>query len=275
MYLRYTSFALLALLLLSCGNSNDNGRGAIRLGDSSTIVTETDNAHLGDFVTDIQSRIVASDTGFASGQGTGDTSKPAEAASPTSAPGSAPAGNELNVAFKDVTISIRGIQTKTYRNQDLQKANGATYQLAGGDLNGKQLRITGGTIQKVSQRYTTAVTAKTLHGTLNLDALSSTTDWTPLKATGNNAYTISGFAPNQLQYKQASPAQIRSAVARAVRGKRLSRRAAQQVENELRHVSAINQQPLSVALRSVMFKVEGKDAKGKGFQKQVRIDMPL
>jgi len=45
--------------------------------------------------------------------------------------------------------------------------------------------------------------------------------------------------------------------------------------NSLHNVRSLDQKPLFVVLRSVMWKIDGKDAQGKIFSKQLRVDIPL
>ena len=45
--------------------------------------------------------------------------------------------------------------------------------------------------------------------------------------------------------------------------------------NTAKNVRAANQAPAKVVLRSVMWRIEGKDAGGKNFNKELRIDIPL
>lgn len=291
MSLRYPAIlASAALITLFSCNMRDNTRshGSIRLGDSSTIVTETDSQYLRDLVTDFNPTIPehteepASDTASkpAPQQATDTTTAPAQAtAQPTAEEkpkqeATQPQGNGLTVAFKDVTIFIPGITVKTYRTQNLEKANGASYQLTGGKLPGNQIKITSGTVTKVSQRYQTVVMIKNSLGTLPLDALNSTTDWQALPG-GRNGYNITGLDSRHLQYSRANNAQIKKALERAMRAHRISRRKEREWLNSIARVRAVNQPPLSVTLRSVMWKIEGKDARGRSFQKQVRIDLPI
>ncbi|HRO41332.1 MAG TPA: hypothetical protein PL009_00765 [Flavipsychrobacter sp.] len=268
---------LLGVLLFfaACGDDKKSSGGPIVLGDSSTIVTETDTKFLSDYVDDI--RTAAKDTLAVSNQ----TTEPQEESTQPAAqvenqpaeaktPAEEPKGNGLKIAFKEVTIFIPNVETRTYRKQDLQKAHGATYQWLNGKITGNQLQISGATINKVSQRYITKVAAKTELGTLQIDALGTTTDWKPLKGS-NNKYLITGL--EKPEAKSVTPAQIRLAVSRAARNKRMSRQNIQKWEQEVRSVRSVNQAPFHISLRSVMWKIEGKDSQGKPFQKQVRIDI--
>jgi hypothetical protein len=268
------SFFLLMLTLLlaaGCNRDKKQSNGPIILGDSTSIVTETDPEYLTDYVDDIQLRTINYDTTSTIKE---DTST-AATAQPDGQNAPAADGKGLTIAFKGVTVLIPGIEARSLREQNLETASGASYQLTDGTLNGKELRFSGGaTVTEVSQRYMTIVLAKTDLGTLQLDRLDNLTDWKPLTGS-NNAYTISGLDQDKLEYEKASSAQIRSAVERAARNKRFSRGNIRRWVHEVRNVRSVNQSPLHVVLRSVMWKIEGQDANGKPFHKQVRIDIPI
>jgi hypothetical protein len=272
------------LLVASCNSNTKSGNhGPIVLGDSATIVTETDSQNLRDFVTDLQPATppAAKEEDTATQAATLDTAqKPQEQTAKTTPPPAKeieakkePAVNGLNVAFKEVTVSIPNIGTKSFRNQNPQRANGVTYQLTTGNLNNNQIKITNGSVTTVSQRYETMVVVKNDLGVLPLESLTTNTDWQPLKGRGN-VYTISGLAPSALTCDKASPAEIRNAVTRAARRQRMSRSGQRDWLNSIRNVRAVNQRPLTIVLRSVEWKIAGKTANGKSFQKQLRIDIP-
>lgn len=275
------SLLVLAGLLISLSSCEDDKKsknhGAIVLNDPTTIVTETDSQYLQDFVGEIKP--VAQPVVAEEAPALADTARavtPAEepkAETPKEAP--APAGGKgLSVAFNEVTIFVPDIETRTYNKADLKKANGATYEITKGVLNGNQLKITAGQVTKVSQRYKTTVVVKNELGTLPLETLSQTTGWKDLKGS-NNTYKLTGLANNELAYEKASRNAIRNAVSKAVRSKRMSRANEQKWMNSVKNVKSANQKPLVVVLRSVMWKIDGKDSKGRVFQKQLRIDIPL
>lgn len=274
-----------SLLIASCNyNGNSGNQRPIVLGDSATIVTETDSQNLKDFVTDLHP--VESTTPESDSSAKPDTaSQPAATAAapaqqPQTPPPAAkakeekeePVGNGLNVAFKDVTVFIPNIVTRSTHNQNPQRSNGATYEFVSGNLNGNQIRLSGSTAT-VSQRYGTMVVVKNELGTLPLENLTTTTNWEPLRGRNNN-YIISGLDPSRLTYPKASPGAIRNAVIKAARRQRMSRRREQEWLNSIRRVRTANQKPLVTVLHNVEWKIQGKNAKGQQYQKELRIDIP-
>lgn len=267
--------AAIFVSLTACKDGVTKSHGPIVLGDSSVIVTETDTKYLEDFVNDIQQN--TADTVAASEPGTtkdtAQTEAPKEQAKPQpQPPAQALKGNGLTVEFKDITVFIPGVSSKN--NNSKHNGNSAAYGLSGGELNGSQLQISGGTVQKVTQRYTTSVVLDDDLGTFVLEQLNHTSAWTPLKGNGSNYY-ITGLDDRHLEHSNASGNAIRTAVQRAARAKRLSRKKENELLNNVRNVRSVNQKPLEVVLRTVVWQIEGKDAKGKSFRKELRIDMPI
>lgn len=272
--MRQGIFYLLLLFFVgffSCNNAqNPNAGKPIVLGDPSTIVTETDSQYLQDFVADInlikapQPEVVNTPAPTADTA----TAKPAETAPEP------PKENGLTVKFKEVTVFIPDIETKTYGDQNTENANGASYEITKGELQGNELKIINGTVEKVSQRYQTVVYAKNDLGILMLESLNDIDEWRPVKGS-NNVYPIKGLGKRELDYKKPSKAAIRAAVAKAVKNARLSKAKQNKWISSLKNVSSVKQKPLHVELRSVMWKIDGKDASGKHFQKQLRIDIPI
>lgn len=273
-------------LLQGCGSDNPNRGKPIVLGDQSTIVTETDSQYLQDFVADIkpaqpvvQQEAPKEDTiakqVAAEKEAVPQQEQPKkEELKEESKEASVPKGNGLNIAFKEVSLLIPNINTRSYKQQDTKKANGVSYELVSGNLNGNQIKTGGSKVTKVSQRYQTVIAVKNDMGTLVLESLNRTTDWQTLKG-GNNVYTISGLDTKHLQYLKATPAAIRNAVSRAARNKRMSRANEQKWVKSVSRVRDANDKPLVIILRSVMWKIEGKGADGKPYQKQLRIDIPV
>jgi hypothetical protein len=278
MRLRFLHIFSLAGLLLasSCNESPKSAEGGpIVLGDPSTIVTETDTQYLRDMVMDFKPVPVAAPVADTTLAPT-DTVRPAQEATALSntAPvepietGQQPApanGKGLKIDLGETTLFIAGIEAK---------GKGTSFQLRSGTLNGKEIKISGGRVEKISQRYQTVVVAQNNLGTLVLDNLNTTTGWQPLRGT-SNTYSITGLDAKKLAAPRVSPSSIQNAVSRAAKKKRMSKKAEQKWLSAVRKVRSANQKPLSVKLRSVMWKIDGKDSKGKPFSKQVRIDLPV
>jgi hypothetical protein len=269
----------ITLMLASCDDSKPAGNGPITLGDSSSIVTESDEQQLKDLVTDLQPVIPPSegaDEGTAA-EPAKDTTKtattaPAVPEKPAAAP-ALPNTPGMKAEFGEVTVMLPGIEVKQAGNKNLQRANGAVYTLVSGSIEQATLRVSGN-VTKVSQRYHTVVIMKSNYGPIPLEQLSVTTRWEQMKG-GNNAFPVAGLDTKSLEYYDADASDIRNAVQRAAQRRRLSRKKVQELVSSVRNVRSANQKPMTVVLRSVMWKVDGKDQNGRTFSKQIRIDVPL
>ena len=284
--IKYIALVILAGSFFSCNNMQSKNHGPIVLGDSATIVTENDPEKLHDLVTDLKPEIKTADTKdsaeaaekAAAQQRAEDSAKkkPEVVAAATPKTPAAPAqlsGNGLKADFGNVTVLIPNVNAKLSGKANLSKTNGAVYSYVSGTLPGNQIQVSSG-VTKVAQRYQTVVAVKNQLGTLPLETLSTTTPWQALKGTGN-AYKITGLEEKMLEYAEANKNAIHAAVTKSCRRHRMSRRKTQEWEASVHNVRSVNQKPMYVILRSVMWKIDGKDASGKAFSKQIRVDMPL
>ncbi len=283
----YIAFIASAVLLFSCNNIQSKNHGPIVLGDSSTIVTEKDPEKLRDLVTDLQPKIKTADIKDSveaakkiETKPVADTPKNTAATTsvtPTPVKQVAPSvqlsGNGIKADFKVATVLIPNVTAKLSGKANLEKASGAVFSFVSGTIAGNQLQVTPG-VTKVSQRYQTVIAVKNNLGTLPLESLSTTTAWQSLSGS-NNIYKITGLDAKSLDYSEANRGEIRNAVAKSARKHHFSRRKTQEWEESVRNARAVNQKPCYIILRSVMWKIDGKDANGKAFSRQVRVDMPL
>jgi len=261
---------------LSCKDMPAQNHGPIRLGDSSTIVTENDPQKLQDLVTDLQPVIPPSvdDKDTTAPPKQADTIAAKDTKSVAAATEKKqPNGAGLSADFDDVSLFVQNLNAKQVGNKSLTHANGAVYIYTGGDVNGNMLKVTGN-VTKVLQRYQVAVVLKNSMGTLPLETLSNTTDWAPMVGS-NNTYRISGLDAKSLENPDANASEIRKAVAKAAQRRHYSRKKVEEWVSSVRNTRSVRQKPLYITLRSVMWKIDGKDSKGKAFSKQVRLDMPL
>ena len=265
------------IFIFSCKDVPTKNHGPIKLGDSSTIVTESDSQRLQDLVTDLTPVIPSNIPPDTAKEETKTdtvqkTSASATAAATPAAP--VPSGPGLKAEFKEVTIMIPGLEAKQSGKSNLMNANGAVYTWTSGNINGNVVRTTGN-VNKVSQRYQSVVLLKGRNGNLPLEELSVTTPWQQVNG-GNGSYAIKGLGENDLKFEDADASDIRNAVTKACRQRHLSKKKTDEWMAVLgKNVRSANQKPLVVTLRSVMWKIDGKDQKGKIFSKQIRIDVPM
>lgn len=274
------------LLWGSCATSSNTGKPIV-LGDTSLIITETDSQYLQDFVQDVKpSSVSSAPTDSVQSTPAPDTVAAAQhpAAKPESSPVKQEPGNEdekatavpndgLAIIFKNISIVISDIKARSGSSEKaIANAGSVTYQLTRGTLNGKQIKVSGGTVESISQRVQSETSVKNNLGTLELPSLAATSGWTKLKGS-KNTYTITGLTASQLPEPRISPASLRNAVSRAAKAQRMKKAKEQQWLAAIKNVRSAGQKPLRLALKSVTWKIDGKDASGKRYSKQVRIDI--
>ena len=274
------SVLLSAILFASCGgNNNPTGKApAIQMGDPATIVTETDSQYLTDIVTDLNmssSRpvtIASKEEAPAPAADTNAVTQETPAAAPAETP--MPTGQGLSVPFPQVQFFIPGIATKTYKEPNLETDYGASYELTAGELQGNTITIKGAVIEEVYMRYQTIIVARNELGTLPLESLRKLTDWKKVKG-NNGVYKIDGLQKGKLEGLKVANKAIRNAVTRDAKSRNWSRSGVQKWLNAVRRTNNTSQKPMHTELRSVMWKVNGKDANGRPFTRQLRIDVPI
>lgn len=265
--MRLTIPVMTLLLFTACNNEVQQHEGPIVLGDSSTIVTETDPKYMEDMVADLTPKplipVAAPEATSVQTQDTAVTSTTATPAiTPTNSKG-------MTLAFKEVTLFIPGIETYSYKQQDLSKTNSATYELRGGKLAGNEIEVTKGNVTKVSQRYQTQLALQSGGKTLLLSSLGNyLSGWEQISSNGSKI-PLKGLDQKSIDYRKVSAAQVRSAVQKTARSQRLSKAETANWEKVALTYKSNNQSPAQVVLTAVMWRVEGK-----GFWKEIRMDVP-
>jgi hypothetical protein len=92
----------------------------------------------------------------------------------------------------------------------------------------------------------------------------------------NGQFNIKGLGKKELRYdKKFTANALKNAVQKLARSTKMSKKEEQKLLTAIRTVRSANQAPCSIALQSVVWKISGKDAKGKSLDKEVRIDINL
>lgn len=275
--LHITVILAIVVSLTACGdNAQQSKAPPIKMGDPSTIITETDTQYLADvvpdlnFTTDRPVTIASTKPDSIIQQAATDST---QLATTTTEEAPVITGKGLKVPFPQVTFFIPGIETKTYKEPNLETDYGASYELTEGSLFNNKITITAAEINEVYMRYQTIIVARNKIGTLPLESLRKLTDWKKQKGS-NNVYEID-LNPNKLEGIVVSNKAIRNAVTRDARARNWTRNGIRQWQNALSKVRNTKQKPMHTELRSVMWKVTGKDANGRPFTRQLRIDVPV
>lgn len=276
---QFTSFLFVAaafFYLTSCSGDLDSGnthQGPIVLGDSSTIVTETDTAYLNDQVADIEpQQLIQHATQEPAATSKEQPPLPKETPKPAAATEETPSHiNGLTIDFgQGVHVSFSGIATREFQQQNPEKEAGVSYAITSGDLPESNLIISGLKSIKVLQRYQSELLLKSGREKLSLQNMGSyLSEWQNISGNG------SSFSLNSLQnikYKSVSHNTIRNGVRAAARSGHLSRSATNFWIDAIRRTRSANDAPCQVELDNVQWQISGKTASGKSFHKTIRLE---
>jgi hypothetical protein len=236
------------------------------------IVSETDPQYLSDNVTDLvpPKAEVSVDTPEVKA----DAPKEKEPEAPVAQNVIADQGKGLTVPFKGLSISIPGVDVRNAKQVDWNTAKGVAYTFEKGNLANATLQFKGASIIKVMQRYQTVALVKTAKGkNLKLNSIPTySSEWQALKGNANT-FAIAGINEKDLKFDQKFSLQAaKNAVQKSARDNKVNRKEEDELLNSVNKSRSYNQEPLSVALKSITWKITAKDATGKTFEKELRID---
>jgi hypothetical protein len=260
------------LLISSCGNSPDTqNREPIKLGDSSTIITEKDSQYLKDDVMDlVPTQRLNIDTTVAAPKKDKEVTIRDTAVAP--AKEQTAAGYTIN--FGDAKIVMAGLQAKDARKQNAEREDGLTYSLRSGNIASSKLYIYGVKNATIKQRYQSRLMLKSNLGSVDLRDLGLyTSGWNtvPASQSGTTA-TINLSSLNNIGYTQVNNNKIKNATDRELRKRRTNSRTIQNWMKEIKRVRNADDEPCDIILDNVQWQISGTDAKGKAFHKTIRID---
>src|SRR5690606_36286169 len=170
---KYSLFALIGISCcwISCNeNQQSSSQGeAIVLGDSSTIVTETDSAYLQEVVADFKEPVPETGLEPEAPAPKADTAKTIQEITKATLP-------EIKGFLLDsgtASAVFANIETREFRKQNPATSDGLSYAITSGKLS--QLQVSGVKELKVRQRYQSALLIKGRKGTLELPGYYTST----------------------------------------------------------------------------------------------------
>lgn len=269
-------FALLTFA--SCQNIEKQVQGksgAIVLGDSSTIVTETDTTYLSDLVSDITPKEFVQS---AADKPTEKAPEPEDQPTTTEKtdPAPAPSTKGFTINFGEgVKAVMTGITTKEFQQQNPEKDAGVSYALATGDLLNSDMRISGLQNVKIRQRYQSYLVLSSGKDQLSLQNMGGNlSDWQDMalkNTSGEAVLDMSGLS--HLKFKSFSNNTLESAVRRAARSERLSRSQLNDWLKKIRKTRSADDEPCVLKLDNVQWQISGKTSQGRAFFKTIRMDI--
>ncbi len=260
-----------AILLNSCTDAEPPRKtGPIVMGDSSTIVTETDPKYLRDMVADIDIKPNTADTEPVAAT----TATPAKTEVKAEEPKPATVEKGFEIDCGSYKIVLAGVGAKEYKKQNAASASGLSYALTSGNINSSKLIVTGDVKNlAVKQRYQSQLILDGSQGKVALTDLGLfTSGWNTVKVSGNSA-PVAGL--NGLQFSSVNNNKIKNAADRALRKSKASSKTIQAWMKDIRKVNKAGDSPSEIVLNNVQWQISGTDKSGKSFTKTVRMDVPL
>lgn len=267
--------AVAAFLFSACGGDNDNVKaGPITLGDSTTIVTETDAKYLKDDVSDLEpERRKASET-------TTTATPPAAEKPKEEAPVAAAPPTKQNVvsgytiAFGNIKIVFEGITANDANRQNPEKQEALSYMIKSGNIAASKIHIYGAKDATLKQRYQTKLQLSSPLGTVDLRNLGLYTS-----AWKDNAGSQSGGAPtfnlndlSKLSYNTVNNNKIKNATDRELRKRHTNRSTIQSWMKEISRTRSASDEPCRIELDNLQLQISGTGADGKPFRKRIRMN---
>ena len=258
------------LLQLSCKDQSTPARKTIEMGDTSSIVTETDPAFLENKTEDISPANRKSTEGKI-------TSMMREVDSAHSAQKLEQEGNStpvqgFTIHFAECDVVFEGLSAHALKNtQDERASNSVAYLHDAGNLDEIALQLNGLEDLKVEQRLFTHLLIQIDEKTYTLNDLGKfITPWATLA--GKDTKFIS-LGNNSLQFFQVTQEKLKAAFERELRKKHLNHNAQQSLLQLLKKTRSYTDAPCKVEMVSSQWRITGKK-NGKRIQKLVQIDLP-
>lgn len=270
---KYIGFALIILGSSCTGNNTANENAPIVLGDSSTIVTETDTAYLksmfmpqanvstttnpvetnvSDTVKSDSLTIAKKDTLISKPKDTVVASKVADG---------------LHIDFGENVFVFEKVEVVGKNNV---KGNSASYTLKPGtELNNALIKSLKGKIVQITQQYETELYFIKEGLSLPLSQIKTySSSWENL----GKDFKIQ-LNEKKLQYTQASSAQLKKAADAAIKSARIKKSIEKKLLTQTSKLVA-GQKEIQPKLKTVKWKIKATDDRNKQVSYNVRIDIP-
>lgn len=275
-----TVFTLFTIAFSACDSKQQaHKRGTIVMGDSSTIVTETEPQYLQDNVQDFV-LVPNTDTNTPKATIPADTVASRTDSSINRQPAKEDAGSTnaqgIRAPFEGLDISLSGVTGKLGANVDWHKSRGAAYTLTSGNLDNTTLNIKGPKQVSVEQRTETMLMIDDGSGKEVLSTMPGImSDWKTLKADGKNNYNIRDLGNKDLVYEEKiNTSKLQKAVQRYVRQHGMSKKEQQELLRKIKTAKSYKQSPLSVVVSTVIWRITYTNNKGQDITRELRIDVP-
>lgn len=281
-----SALCMLSIVVSSCDSAPENRQfKPIVMGDSSTIVTELDSNYLSNNVADVtfgntmNSNVDASATAPAPSETTPPiatstaetTTPPAVTTAAPPAATNAPKTDGMAINIGNGTyLLIEGVQLNSGSGTDGQNKNELSYSIKSGKPQQAQIKVHNGKIGAAQYRYSSTANMTINNKIVPLNKLGTyTSAWAKTTATQTavNIPTLKGIS-----FKKVKEAELKEAVQESLRQRNYKSTAIKAAVNKINKRTQITSAPFSVATTSTAIKLSGTDAKGKAFEKIIKLE---
>lgn len=249
------------------------GGGAIVLGDSSTIVTETDSQYLKDDIPDYQPDPV--ETPPAKEEVVTKTEAPAEKPQEAPQPKATATASGYSINFGAIKIVFEGISANDAARQNAEKQEGLSYVVKSGKLANSRIYVYGARDVAIKQRYQSRLTLNSRSGTVDLRNLGLyTSGWKNNNDSKNGAAFV--FSLNDLNkpsFSNVNNAKIKNALDRELRKRRTNSKTIQNWMKEISKTRDAGDEPCDIVLDNLQLQISGTGIDGKTFRKNIRMSV--
>lgn len=258
--------------LTACSDSGSGSKKSIVMGDSSTIVTETDPKYLANYTEDI-----APNNHKSSAKQIAQMMVEVDSLKATQKLENQPAAQApvegFKVSFNEFDITFSGLYAHAAQSKPLDKsASSLSFIYDAGELAEMRIQVSNLTEVSIDQKISTKLKVEGDKEYYLLGSLGQFhSSWFHL--VGKNSIFL-GTGNNGIQFHEVTQPKIQQALATTLRNKRKNAAQTKTILSTVARTSSANQPPCKIAVSAVQFVIKGT-YQGKKIKKLIRLDVPL
>lgn len=268
----------LTVFIYACDNpSSTTQYTPIVLGDSSTIVTETDTNYLSNVIDDIDqvtpANVVAKVDSPSVTKARETVTKIDTVVKENKQENKSVAGLNTNgvaiLVGNETYIVVEGVNTTSSKQIDGQKQSEIVLALKNSKYNSAEVKVHNGKLNKAEYRYSSIPYVSVSNKTVGLTSLGSfRSSWKNISSKGGS---VAAPTIKQIDYKSVSGNQLKTAVSSALQSRNYKPKAIDAITKKIGKNAKVTQAPFSLSINGFDMKIVGTDAKGKSFEKIIKL----
>lgn len=263
----FLPFLLSLFIIGSCKNGTLREKKPIVLGDTRTIVTETDTNKLLNYTEDISLR-KQDESQIAKMMVQVDSLKTTQKLEKTLNEGPIVG---FKIDFGDCQVVFDKLEAKELKPQDPTTSRSVSYLVTKGELSEIKIKVDGLNSISVSERIFTKLKVDNGSETLLLNALGrKISDWFNL-AGKDNMYISAG--PNSFQFNDLTNAKIKEAVTKELTTKNKKENETQAWMEAIKNTRNYTDAPCKIYVSSAQFRLKGTTKEGSNVSKLIQFDI--